>query len=153
MSSIHKWLYDGDTPSRFLMLPPELYQAPQWQALKPAARDFYIFLNVYRESEQQRACLLQVLTAYNKARNLGLSEFDIENEARPKKGSKYNSGYFVCPTDHLKEYGYKKDYAKKLKEQLISAGFIERKYFGIGREIGFKNNVTIYQFVSKWKKR
>ena len=152
MSKIHKWLYEGDTPSRFLMLPPELYQAPQWQALKPAAREFYIFLNTYRETEQQRACLFQVLTAYNKAQGLGLSDFDIENESRPKRGSKYINGYFVCPIEHLKEYGYKPDYVKKLKKQLMTAGFIERKYYGIGRELGFKNNITVYQFVSTWKK-
>lgn len=152
MSSIHKWLYDGDLSNRFCMIPPELYQAEQWQALTPAARDFYIFLNVYRETEQQRACLFQVLKAYNEYKGLGLSDFDIQNEARPKKGSKFNSGYFVCPTEHLTEYGYNENYVKKLKRQLIKSGFIERKFIGIGRVLGFKNNITIYQFVNKWKK-
>lgn len=150
MSKIHNWLCPG-TPTRFLMLPPELYQSEAWQALKPAARDFYVFLNVYRETEQQRACLYETLKAYSRVQDTGLSDYDIENEARPKKGSKYIQGFFVCPEEHYTEYGYKESYVKKLKKQLIDSGFIKIKFAGIGRVQGFKNNITVYQFISKWQ--
>lgn len=133
------------------MLPPELYQSTKWQALKPAARDFYIFLNTYRETEQQRACLFEALTGYNRVLDLGLSDFDIDAEARPNKHTKYNQGYFVCPEEHYKEYGYKKDYVRKLKKQLIDSGFIRVKYQGLGRALGFKKNITVYQFISDWQ--
>lgn len=150
-TKIHEWLCPGDVSGRFLMLPPELYQSPQWQALKPAARDFYVFLNVYRETEQQRSCLHKVLTAYNSALNIGLTDFDITNEARPGKHTKYNSGYFVCPEEHFEEYGYKKSYVKDLKKQLIDNGFMRIAYSGIGRVQGFKNNITVYQFTRNWQ--
>ena len=107
------------------MLPPELFYNPQYQALTPAAGRFYIFLNVYRESEEQRACLFEALTEYNRLYDLGLSDFDIQNEARPTKGSKYNQGYFVAPMKHLEAAGFKKNYVTKLKKELIDKGFIK----------------------------
>ena len=150
-TKIHKWLCPGGVSGRFLMLPPELYQSEAWQRLTPAARDFYIFLNVYRETEQQRAALFETLTAYNRVLDLGLSDFDINEEARPGKHTKYNQGYFVCPIKHLEEYGYKKDTVKGLKKQLIDNGFMKVKYSGIGRVQGFQNNITVYQFISTWQ--
>ncbi len=150
-SKIHGWLCPGEVSGRFLMLPIEVYEAPQFQSLTPAARDFYIFLNVYRESEEQRACLYEALTEYNRLYDLGLSDFDIQNEARPGKGSKFNSGYFVAPMKHLEKHGYKKDYVKRLKRQLIDQGFIKIAYGGKGKYCGFHGNVTIYQFITKWQ--
>ena len=150
-TKIHKWLCPGGVSGRFLMLPPELYQSEAWQRLTPAARDFYIFLNVYRETEQQRAALFETLTAYNRVLDLGLSDFDINEESRPGKHTKYNQGLFVCPKKHLEEYGYKKNTVKGLKKQLIDSGFIKRVYAGIGRAQGFQNHVPVSQFVSAWQ--
>ena len=153
MSKIDKWLYPDEISGRFLMLPPELYEAPQWQHLTPAARDLYIFLNTYRQTEQQRACLHEALTEYNRIFNLGMTEFDINNEARPQKGSKFNKGYFVAPEKHLTAAGYKKNYVTKLKKQLIENGFIRIAYGGKGKYNAWNQNTTVYQFISEWKRR
>lgn len=151
MSKIHNWLCPGEVSGRFLMLPPDIYENKNFQALKPAARDFYIFLNAYRETEPQRACLHEALTQYNRLYDLGLSDFDIQNEARPGKGSKFNKGYFVAPLKHLVKHGYKRGYITKLKQELIAKGFIRIAYGGKGRYNAWNENVTIYQFISDWQ--
>ena len=150
-SRIHGWLCPGETSGRFLMLPPELFYNPQYQALTPAAGRFYIFLNVYRESEEQRACLFEALTEYNRIYDLGLSDFDIQNEARPTKGSKYNQGFFVAPMKHLEAAGFKKNYVTKLKKELIDTGFIKIAYGKKGRFNGWNQNTTVYQFIKDWQ--
>ena len=150
-TKIHKWLCPGEVSGRFLMLPPDIYENANFQALKPAARDFYIFLNAYRETEPQRACLHEALTEYNRLEDLGLTEFDINEEARPGKHTKYNQGYFVAPLKHLEKHGYKKSYVTKLKKELIEKGFIRIAYGGKGRYCGWNQNATIYQFVNTWQ--
>lgn len=152
-TKIHAWLCAGEVSGRFLMLPPDIYENPQFQALKPAARDFYIFLNAYRETEQQRACLQQALTEYNRILDLGLTEFDIANESRPNKKTKYIKGYFVAPLKHLEQHGYKKGYVTKLKKELEEKGFIKAVYGKKGRYSGWNQNVTIYQFTTGWQVR
>lgn len=151
-TKIHSWLC-FETSGRFLMLPPELYEAPAFQSLNSAERDFYIFLNTYRETEQQRACLYETLTAYNKYLDLGLTDFDINQECRPNKGTKYNSGFFVCPKSHLEEYGYNENTVKPLKRKLRDKGFIKIAYQGLGAVLGFQNNITVYQFITEWQKK
>ena len=151
-TKIHGWLCPGEVSGRFLMLPPDIYESPQFQALKPAARDFYIFLNAYRETEPQRACLQKVLTEYNRILDLGLSDFEINEEARPGKHTKYNKGYFVAPLKHLEKHGYKKGYITKLKKELIDKGFIKVVYGGKGRFNGWNQNATVYQFIGNWQR-
>ena len=51
----------------------------------------------------------------------------------------------------LEAYGYKANYAAKLKRELIDNGFIKVKYGGKGKFNGWNENVTVYQFVSDWK--
>ena len=150
-NKIHGWLCPGEVSGRFLMLPPELFEAPQFQLLTPAAARLYIFLNVYRETEPQRACLHEALTEYNRIYDLGLTDFDINEQARPGKSSKFNKGYFVAPLKHLEAHGFKKNYVTKLKKELIAKGFIRIAYGGKGRFNGWNQNTTVYQFISDWQ--
>lgn len=150
---INPWLYPGEPSGYFSMIPPDFYEAPQVQALKPAARDFYIFLNVYRNTEQQRACLHETLTEYNTIFNLGMTEQDLNDEARPQKNTRYNKGYFVMPCKHLEEHGYKRNYVTKLKKELIEKGFIKIAYGKKGRYSAWNQNTTVYQFINDWKHR
>ena len=153
-NSIHPWLYSDTFSGKFLMLPPELYEEPAFQALTPAARDFYVMLNVHKETEIQRSNLKAALIEYTRIFDLGMTAHDIECEATPnKKTSRFSHGYFVIPQKHFEAYGYKKNYVTKLKRQLIDAGFIKKVYGGKGRYGGWNNNETIYQFCNDWKSK
>lgn len=152
-TKIHKWLHDNEISGRFLMLPPELFEYKEVQALSYAAAYFYIVLNAHKETEIQRACLYNALHEYNTILDLGMSEQDILDEARPGKRTKYSKGYFVAPAKQLYEqYGFKKNYVTKLKKELIEKGFIRIAYGGKGKYNGWNENVTVYQFTNKWKK-
>lgn len=153
MAKMKHWLYTGDVSGTFGMIPTDIYEYPQVQALKPAARDFYIFLNIYRNTEEQRACLYNALTEYNRILNLGWNDQDITEQARPNKRTVYDNGYFVAPMKHLEARGYKKNYVTKLKKELIEAGFIKVVYGGKGRYGGWNENTTVYQFIGDWKKQ
>ena len=135
------------------MLPPELFESEAFQKLSHAARTFYILLAVHKETDIQRSCLYEALKEYNSLLDLGLSEKDIEEEAKPGKRTKYSNGYFVIPQKHLEAYGYKAPYASKLKKELIEAGFIKIKYGGKGRYNAWNENITIYQFSGQWKSK
>lgn len=148
---IHKWLYSGELSEKFLMLPPDLFEEPAFQALSHAARLFYIVLCVHKETDIQRSCLYKALKEYNTILGLGLTDDDILDEATPNKRTKYTSGYFVAPIKQLAAYGYKPNYVTKLKKELIEKGFINIKYGQKGKYNGWNENVTVYQFSDKWK--
>ena len=152
-TGIQKWLYADELSGRFLMLPPEIFEEPAFQKLSHAARLFYIVLCVHKETEIQRGCLCKALTEYNQILNLGKTEQDILDEAMPNKRTKpwMKTGLFVAPMKQLEAYGYKANYAAKLKRELIDNGFIKVKYGGKGKFNGWNENVTVYQFVSDWK--
>ena len=150
-SKIHPWLYDDTLSGRFCMIPPELYESKAFQSLTPAARDFYVMLNVHKETEIQRSSLKAALIEYNEILGLGWTTFDIECEATPNKKTKYSRGYFVIPQKHFEQYGYKKNYVTKLKRQLIEAGFIKKVFGGKGKYGGWNYNETVYQFSNEWK--
>ncbi len=151
MAKLKHWLYSDEPTGKFGMIPPEFYEQPQVQALTPAARDFYIFLNIYRNTEEQRACLHEALTEYNRIFNIGWNEQDINEQARPNARTKYDMGYFVAPQKHLEARGYKRNYVTKLKKQLTAAGFIKTEYGKKGRYGAWNENVTVYRFIGDWK--
>ena len=150
-TKIHKWLYSDRVSGKFLMLPPELFEEEAYQELSHAARQLYIVLCVHKETEIQRACLYKALQDYNGIYDLGLTEQDILNEAKPNKKTRYSNGYFVFPEKHFEAYGYKKSYVTKLKKELIEKGFIKVKYGQKGKYNGWNENVTVYQFSNGWK--
>ena len=150
---IPKWLYDQEVSGKFLMLPPELYEEPAFQKLSHAARNFYILLNLHKQTEIQRGCLLQALKDYNQIFDLKLTDGDLLDEATPNKRTKRTHGYFVMPQKHLKMYGYSAQYANKLKKELIEAGFIRVAYGGKGKYSSWSENVTVYQFTDTWKSK
>ena len=137
---------------RFLMLTPELLESKEFQKLSYAARSLYITLCVHKETEIQRLCLKKALEEYNEILNLGWSDTQILEESYPNKRTKYTHNYFVCPAKHLEDYGYKKNYATKLKQELINHGFIKAPFCNKGRYAGWNKNVTVYQFCNDWKK-
>lgn len=150
---IHKWLYADELSGKFLMLPPELFEETAFQKLSHAARQFYIVLCVHKETEIQRSCLYNALQEYNQIFDLGMTEQDILNEAKPNKRTKYTSGYFVAPVKHLSAYGYKANYVTKLKAELIDNGFIRIKWGKKGKYNAWNENTTVYQFSNAWKKQ
>lgn len=135
------------------MLPPELFEEPAFQGLSHAARNFYILLNVHKQTEIQRGCLLQALKDYNQIFDLHMTDVDLLDEATPNKRTKYTHGYFVMPQKHLAMYGYSAQYANKLKKELIDAGFIRTVYGGKGKHSAWSENVTVYQFSDDWKSK
>lgn len=150
-TKIHKYLYGDEVSGKFLMLPPELFEEPAFQKLSHAARTFFILLATHKETEQQRACLYEALQEYNRIFDLGLSEQEITDEAKPNKRTKYTHNYFVIPLKQMELYGYSKSYITKLKKELVDAGFIKVKFGGKGKYNGWNENVTVYQFISDWK--
>ena len=152
----HKWLCPIEPKNMsgvFSMIPPEIFRTEEVKNLSPAGRAFYICLNIHKETLEQQHLLYTVLTEYNNLFGLGLSEIDIFYEAYPFRAKKDNlsHGYFVIPDKHLKQYGYSPQYASKLKKELIKKGFIRIKYGGKGKCSVWSKNVTIYQFIDKWK--
>lgn len=148
----HRYVYDDETSGKFLMLPPELFEAEAFMRLSHAGRAFYLLLCTHRETEIQRGCLYKALEQYNKLLGLGLSEQDIKDLSMPNKRTKYiMHDYFVAPKSHLEKYGYKPAYASKLKKELIDAGFIKVAYGGKSRYNAWNENVTVYEFVTTWK--
>lgn len=152
-TKISSWLYGEEVSGKFLMLPPEIFEEPAFQSLSHAARNFYILLNVHKQTEIQRSCLLKALRDYNQILDLGMTDDDLLNEATPNKRTKYTSGYFVIPQKQLKDYGYSAQYANKLKKELIAAGFIKVVFGGKGKYAAWNQNVTVYQFSSEWKSK
>lgn len=152
-TKIHRWLYSDEVSENFLMLPPDLFEEPAFQDLSHAARLFYIVLCVHKETQIQRSCLYLALKEYNEIYDLGLTEKDLSDEAKPNKHTKesYTHNYFVAPVKQLAAYGYKKNYVTKLKKELIDKGFIQVKYGQKGKYNGWNENVTVYQFSDKWK--
>lgn len=152
-NNIHKWLYSDDLTGKFLMLPPELITATEFINLSHAARLFYIVLNVHKETEEQRSCLYNALSEYNQILNLGMSEQDIVDEAKPNSRTKYSKGYFVAPLKQLEQYGYTRSYVTKLKKELITNGFIKAVYGKKGRYGAWNENTTVYRFCNDWKRK
>lgn len=149
-NKIHPWLAPEMT-GKFSMIPPELGVHPAFNRLTLAAQLLYIKLNMYKETEQQRRNLYKALKDYNTLYDLGMTDFDIEAEATPRKHTKYSSGYFVFPEKVHEEWGFTTSYVSKLKKQLIDNGFIRVVYGGKGRYNGWNTNETVYQFIDKWQ--
>lgn len=149
-SAIKPWLYAENCSEKFCMLPPELFEEPAFMSLSCAAKLFYILINTHYATNSQRSCLYETLTEYNELCGLGLTEFDIRNEAFCTKKSKFIKGYFVIPEKHLKSYGYSSQYANKCKKELLNAGFIEVEYGAKDLHKAW-TAVTIYKFSNRWK--
>lgn len=150
---IHPWVFRTDASDKFLMLTPDLFEDDAFRELSHAGRLFYLMLCVHKETDLQRRCLLNALREYNEIENLGWTEHDILEEAMPNKKTRYTHGYFVIPLKHLQQYGYSAQYANKLKNELISKGFIKVVFSGKGKYNAWNLNCTVYQFSDEWKSR
>ena len=152
-TNIPPFLYDDETEGKFVMLVPELYESKAFQALSHAARNFYVLLAAHAASAEQRQCLYQTLSAYNDILQLGMNKEDLRVAVNGDTRRNIFSTLFVIPEKHLKRYGYSSQYANKLKNELIDAGFMCVKYGGKGRYTGWAQNTTVYGFSMTWKSK
>lgn len=137
---------------KFSMITPELLEHDGFLNLTYGARMFYIVLLTHKETDQQRACLYATLKEYNDILGLNLTDVDLMREATPNaRTGDYSKGYFVAPLKQLTQYGYTKSNITKLKTELIDKGFIRIVYNKKGAKCAWNRNVTIYQFIDKWK--
>lgn len=149
---IPPYLRGDEYSGNFAMIPPDLFEMEGFKNLTYAARAFYLMIAAHVTSMQQRECLYNALQEYNQILSLGLTEEDIKESAWGNKRAHTFSRLFVIPESHLKNYGYSAAYANKLKKELIEKGFIKIKYGGKGKYTAWSKNVTVYEFVSEWKK-
>lgn len=160
-TKLEPYLYNDDAYSKFAMVSNDLFMAWQFQELSHAAKVFYLVCATHKHTEEQRQCLYKSLEEYYKLKGEEMSEYDLKLYAGQVKKAKLQSMYFVIPQSHLEQYGYSPQYANKLKKELIDGGFIrvyanEKKHSkgnlqGANRD--FSKRVTIYEFVTDWKKR
>ena len=156
-SATPKYLYEDVTDGKFLMLPPELFESETFNSIKPkSAQLLYILMATHKETDAQRKLLYSKLKEYNEWLDLGMSKETIIAEAFPNKRTKAHSNglhnYFVFPENHFKKYGWSASGVYKAKNVLIEKGFIEIAFGGKSKIGAFDENVTIYNFVDKWKK-
>lgn len=152
---IPTYLYDDDPESNFSMITSNLLRSKAYQSLSHAARDFYIVLCTHKQTVEQTETLFASLKEYYKLRGVEKTDYDLRLEAGQDKRSVKKSSKFVIPSKQLREYGYSDSYASKLKKELINHGFI--KVFANEKRKSnnkcFDKNVTIYEFISNWKKQ
>lgn len=113
---------------RFLLLYVSQIRSKAYTELSLSAKQLYIVMRVHAHSEEGRACLAM------HGKETGI-EYDPEI-------------YFVFPASHQRMYGYKdrRNVDRYIKE-LERAGFIIRY------EVNWNlRKVTVYKFVSDWKK-
>ena len=151
-AKIPPYLYKDEVSRNFAMIPPDLLEAEEFQALGHAARLFYITICVHVATEEQRSCCYQTLMAYRDILKLDMSDEDVKYATWGNRRTSTFSRLFVFPESHMKAYGYTSQYANKLKKELIEHGFIRVKYAGKGKHTGWSKNVTVYEFSDEWKK-
>jgi hypothetical protein len=119
----------------------------------------YLVCAIHKQTKEQSECLYKTLEEYYNLLGEPKSEIDLKIEAGQTDRSRLTSMKFVIPESHLAQYGIKKSYAKKLKQELIDKGFIkifanEKKHSKNGEQGANRDNskrVTIYEFISNWK--
>lgn len=160
-SEIPRYLYGDDAFSPFGMVTSNLLKNGNFQDVSYAGRYFYLCCAVHKQTTEQSHCLYCSLKEYYNLLGEHREEIDLQAEAGQTPKSRLTSMKFVFPESHLKEYGFTKSYASKLKQELIDKGFIkifanEKKHSRNGEQGANRDNskrVTIYEFTtSDWKK-
>lgn len=158
---IPAYLYNDDAFCNFAMVTSDLFCAWQFQNLSHAARTFYLLCATHKQTPEQKQCLYNSLKEYYTLKGEDISEYDLRLYSGLEYRAKIKSRYFVIPQSQLSQYGYKPQYANKLKKELIEKGFIkvfanEKKHSSNntqGANRDFSKRVTIYEFVTDWKRR
>ncbi len=110
---------------RFGMLYDSMVRSEQYQALSIGAKQFFTCCRIQANSKHGKACLY----------NHGLED-----------GSTYTDHDFVFPATHMAKYGYDRSNGHKYLDELIIAGFIDRKENNKHRK-----KVNVYTFSERWK--
>lgn len=151
--NIPKWLYPfnrDEISGKFVMIPYELYESPIYEKLSHNARDLYIAINTFRNTDTQRNILFNALTEYNQILCLGMTEQDIKLQAYPQPKHKGDLGYFVAPEKYFIGHGFSSTRFSDGKRELMEHGFFTAKFGGQGRYNGWNKNVTVFRFSSSW---
>ena len=96
-----------------------------YKNLSLGAKQFYILCRVQSRSKLGRQCLYKHGAEYDR---------------------QYNDNDFVFPSSHLALYGVDRRNAKKYFDQLIKAGFIEKK-----ESNNHRWKVNVYSFSMRWR--
>ncbi len=158
---IPSYLYDDDPFCNFAMVTSNLLASKQFTELSKAARAFYLTCAVHKQTLEQSTCLFNALKEYYTLFGEEKTDYDLRLMAGQEKKAKIKSPYFVIPQSQLEQYGYTKQYATKLKKELIDKKFIkvfanEKKHSTHNTQGGnrdFSRRVTIYQFINDWKSK
>lgn len=159
---IPAYLYHDDCFGNFAMVTADLFASPQFQSLSYAAQTFYLLCAAHKQTPEQKQCLYQSLKEYYALLGEEIPDIDLQMMAGTAPRAKVRSTYFVIPQSQMEQYGYKPAYASKLKRELIDKHFIkvfanEKKHSASDSRVqggnrDFSKRVTIYQFISDWKK-
>jgi len=96
-----------------------------YKNLSLSAKHFYTLCRVQSQSKHGRQCLYK---------------HSEESERN------YNDNDFVFPSSHLKLYGIDRGNAKRYFDELIKAGFVDRKECNKVRK-----KMNVYSFSNRWK--
>jgi len=133
------WAIDDNPYSKYGFLYCDLLKSKKYQALSKPAQLFYLVCIGNSHDDKARACLKEHVKRDNVF--CGRPEYtDIEYF--------FEHGYFVFPARQLREYGYTRAYGWKLMQELIDAGFVEKKENNKARQ-----QVNVYKFSTRWKNK
>lgn len=105
-----------------------MLKSKAFQELHPGAKIFYVICRVQAQTSKGKQCL-----------------FMHGQDADRNYNEKCD---FVFPAKHMREYGYKRENGHKYLQELIEAGFIEKKECNKPQK-----KVNVYSFSTKWKER
>lgn len=144
------WQYHNDPHSLWGKVSMDLLMSKQFQELSKAAQMLYIVLIVNKINSDQSQCLYNALKDYGELTGEPISDEELKYKCGDYKKSREYADLFVIPAKQLAQYGFKKSYASKLKQELEDNGFIET--FANKKSKGRVDlAVTIYKFSDKWK--
>lgn len=146
------WQYCNDPDSIWAKVSIDLLMSEQFQELSKAAQLFYIILIMNKNSYDQSQCLYNALKSYYEAKGEVVDDAVLKSQSGDYSKSRRFSDLFVIPAKQIERYGFKLPYVNKLKNELMDKGFIELFANKKGRG-KIDSYVTIYRFVSNWKKR
>ena len=148
--SLSFWQFHNDPHSLWGKVSMDLLMSEQFQDLSKSAQLLYIILIVNKINSDQSQCLFNALKDYYELIGEPLTKEELKYQTGDYSRSRRFANLFVIPAKQLEQYGFKKSYASRLKQELENKGFI--KTFANKKCQGRVDlSVTIYQFTDNWK--
>jgi len=146
------WQYHNDPDSLWGKVSMDLLMSEQFQDLSKAAQLLYIVLIVNKINSDQSQCLYKSLKDYFNLIDEPISEDELKYKCGDYKKARRFADYFVMPAKQMEQYGFSKQYASRLKQELEDKGFIKTV---VNKKSQGRVDlaVTIYQFSDGWKHR